>query len=326
MSGSGAGDGLSLLLELGWGQERLHQLVLRELLARTRLATVLGLWSDSEQPNVMYEPFGGLFDLALADGAPRVLMEIKVSADLGDHQRDRQRAKGLELGLSRAYILLGPSFFAGQDEVGARNIGIPELAKAIEESLPSPETPLGQLGLTYLRRLAADVRSWTAEHDARSTSGLDLFRLYAEMTAAWPVDVRPTKVTHHGGPDWIVNADAWTMGAKDGWECADFYWEMVNGRTRFKLHCEGDENLRLEARNGFREALERAASELAVPVARTRAKAGAYMTSLELLDDARDEVLVDGRVSAERSLALYQRATAVFERALEILPTLKSGR
>jgi hypothetical protein len=323
MSGPGTDDGLSLLLDRGWGQERLHQLILRELLAQTQLATVLCLWSDPEPPVVMYEPFGGLFDLALAEGAPRILLEIKVGADLGYHQRDRQRAKGLELGVGRAYVLLGPSFFAGQDEADARNIGVPELAQAIEESLPPLETALGQLGSAYLRRLEVDVRSWTAEHDVRSTSGLDLFRLYAEMTAAWPVDVRPTKVTHHGGPDWIVNADAWTKGALPGWECANFYWEMVNGRTRFKLHWEGDERLRLIARNGFREALEQAASELAVPVARTKTKAGAYMTSLELAGDARDEVVVEGRVNPERSLALYRRATAVFERALEILPALE---
>ena len=98
---------------------------------------------------------------------------------------------------------------------------------------------------------------------------------------------------------------------------------MVNGRTRFKLHWDGDERLRLVARNGFREALEHAASELAVPVARARAKAGAYMTSLELAGDARDEIVVEGRVSPELSLALYRRATAVVERALEILPMLE---
>ena len=45
---------------------------------------------------------------------------------------------------------------------------------------------------------------------------------------------------------------------------------------------------------------------------------GKYMTALELAGDARDEVLVEGRVSSERSRALYDRATAPFLRALEV--------
>ena len=96
--------------------------------------------------------------------------------------------------------------------------------------------------------------------------------------------------------------------------------EMVNGRTRFKLLWEGDVAQRLDARTAYREALERAAKELAEPVGRTRTRAGKYMTALELASDARDEVLVEGRVSPERSRALYDRATTLFLRALELLP------
>ena len=97
---------------------------------------------------------------------------------------------------------------------------------------------------------------------------------------------------------------------------------MVNGQTRFKVQWDGDEALRMTICNAFRDALEAAARDLAVPVARTRAKAGVYMTALELAGDARDEVLVDGRVDAERSRSLYDRATAVFQRSLELLPQL----
>ena len=46
------------------------------------------------------------------------------------------------------------------------------------------------------------------------------------------------------------------------------------------------------------------------------------MTALELTGDVRDEVLVDGRVSAEKARQLYDRATRLFHRALELVPSL----
>lgn len=315
-------DGLSLLLERAWGQEVVHQLVLRELLQRTDLAAVLGLWASPEPPTVMYEPFGGLFDLALPSDSPRILIELKVSADLGDNQRARQHERAVTLLAQRVYILLGPSYFMALDEPDARNIGAPDLAHAIRSLAGIEDITVRELAAAYVQRLEADAAGWGSMHEARSTSGLDLFRLYAEMAAAWPVTVRPIKVTHHGGPDWIINANAWTTSAAAGWAGARFYWEMVNGRTRFKIQWEGDEALRMTARNAFRDALEAAARELGVPASRTHARAGAYMTALELAGDARDEVLVDGRVDAERSRGLYDRATAVFRRSLDLLPQL----
>jgi len=317
--------GLRLLLDRAWTQEVVHELVLRELLERTGLAAVLGLWDGDTPPRVWYEPFRGLFDLALANELPRVLIELKVGADLGDDQRRRQRERASELGCPRVYVLLGTAFFAALDEPDARNIGVPELAAAIRSSLDGQDGAVGDLGRAYLERLDADALAWQAAHDPTSRSGLDLFRLYVELASAWPVDVRPTKVTHRGGPDWIINADAWTKRDVPGWEPATFYWEMVNGRTRFKLLWEGDEARRLDARTAYREALERAAMELGEAVGRTRARAGKYMTALELASDARDEVIVEGRVSSERSRALYDRATALYLRALEVLPDKRAG-
>jgi hypothetical protein len=312
--------GLQLLLDRAWTQEVVHQLVLRELFEGTRLAATLGLWQDDAAPRVWYEPYRGLFDLALANELPRVLIELKVAADLGAHQRRRQRERATELSCPRVYVLLGTAYFAALDEPDARNIGVPELAAAIRSSLDGQGGAVGDLGRAYLGRLEADAVAWQGEHDPTSESGLDLFRLYVDMASSWPVEVRPTKVTHPGGPDWIINADAWTKRDVPGWEPATFYWEMVNGRTRFKLLWEGDIAQRLDARTGYREALERAAKELGERVGRTRTRAGKYMTALELAGDARDEVLVDGRVSSERSRALYDRATALFLRALELLP------
>jgi hypothetical protein len=313
-------DGLRLLIDRGWTQEVVHQLVLRELLERTGLAAALGLWQGATAPRVWYEPYRGLFDLALADTLPRVLIELKVGADVGEHQRRRQRERAAVLACPRVYVLLGTAYFAALDEPDARNIGVPELAVAIRTSLPGNDGSVGDLGRAYLERLEADAVAWQAEHDPTSASGLDLFRLYVEMASAWPVEVRPTKVTHPGGPDWIINADAWTKSDVPSWEPATFYWEMVNGRTRFKVHWEGEIAHRLGARTAYREALERAAKELGEPVGRTRTRTGKYMTALELASDARDEILVGGRVSPERSRALYDRATALFRRALELLP------
>jgi hypothetical protein len=317
-------NGLQLLLDRAWTQEVVHQLVLRELLEGTGLAAVLGLWQGDTAPRIWYEPYRGLFDLAIGGESPEVLIELKVGADLGEHQRRRQRDRASELACPRVYVLLGTAYFAALDEQDARNIGVPELAAAITTSLDGQGGAVGDLGRAYLQRLEADAVAWQAEHDPTSGSGLNLFRLYVDMAASWPVEVRPTKVTHPGGPDWIINADAWTKRDVPGWERATFYWEMVNGRTRFKLLWEGDVAQRLDARTAYREALERAARELAEPVGRTRTRAGKYMTALELASDARDEVLVEGRVSPERSRALYDRATTLFLRALELLPYVEA--
>ena len=46
------------------------------------------------------------------------------------------------------------------------------------------------------------------------------------------------------------------------------------------------------------------------------------MTGIEILADGRAFVLVDGQVSAERSRELYDRTTALFRLALELLPEI----
>lgn len=330
--------GLRLLLNRAWGQEVVHQLVLRELLAHTALARELGLWQQEVAPSVLYEPFNGLFDLALADAEPRVLIELKVGAELSDNQRGRQRARAAELAAQRVYVLMGPSFFMAQNEPEARNIGSPELAAAVRKAVgqlggtlgqPGPLgelSALGDLGRTYADRLEMDAAAWAGEHDPRAQSGIDLFRLYSEMAACWPITTRPSKVTNRGGPDWILNAQAWTRIGTPGWEPAQFYWEIVNGRTRFKVNWAGDEALRLVVREHFREALETAAREIGEGVSRTHRRLGSAMSALQLSGDVRDEVLVEGRVSAEKSRQLYDRATALFLRSIELLPSLTEPR
>lgn len=222
-------------------------------------------------------------------------------------------------------MLLGQSFFAAEEEPDARNIGVPELAAAIKATVVALTGAVADLGGAYLQRLEADAARWSGDYDPRSNEGLDLFRFYAEMAAAWPVDVRPKKVTHRGGPDWIINVDTWTKAEVPGWEQAEFYWEMVNGRTRFKIHWAGDESLRMPMREAYREALEQAAAEIGEPVGRTRRKPGAYMTALELVGDARDEVLINGRVDAARSRALFERASTLSARALDLIAPVSLG-
>lgn len=236
-------SGLELLIERSWRQEDIHQLVLRELLLETPLARALGLWDDGELATVLYEPFRGLFDLALGD-PPRILIELKVGADLSDNQRGRQRLRAIELAVPRVYVLLGPSFFMALEEPDARNIGVPELAVAIRTATDGLSGAIGDLAAAYLTRLKADAGRWDAEHDPGASSGLDLFRIYRDMAAAWPVETRPSKATHPGGIDWIINGNAWTRPGTPGWEPAEMYWEMVNGRMRFKFYWRGDEAMR----------------------------------------------------------------------------------
>jgi hypothetical protein len=116
-----------------------------------------------------------------------------------------------------------------------------------------------------------------------------------------------SKATHPGGIDWIINGNAWTRPATPGWEPAEMYWEMVNGRMRFKFYWRGDEAMRLTARTAYRAALEQAAEELGVEARRTRTVLGRTMTGLELSVDGRTELIVNGRVDPERSRALYER-------------------
>lgn len=296
-----------------------HQLVLRDLLNQTTLAHALGLWDRPDPPVVRYEPFSGLFDLSLEDVATTTLIELKVGAEVGAYQRDRQRQLATRLSVPRVYLLLGPAFFMALTEPDARNIGTPELALAVRHSVADVEGAIGELGRAYADRLEADALAWTATHDPASTSGLDYMRIYREIAAAWPVAATPSTATNPGGRDWILGADAWTTSHAPGWGPAQFYWEIVNGRTRFKLHWGGDVAQRRPARAGFRAALELAGAALGESVARTRAKLGGYMTAAEFAEDARVEVLVDGRVDAERARRLYDRATAVFLRALDLL-------
>lgn len=321
-SGAEPSPGLQLLLERLWRQEITHEHVLAELFHQTELAQVLGLWTRDSRPGVMVEPDRGIFDLALLDeaGAARMFIELKFAAASGWSQRTRQRAFAEAAGAERAYILLGTSFFEIDREAGVRYLGVPELLAGLAAT--AADGALGELQAAYAERLALDAEVWSGAHDPASTSHVAILRLYQAIAEAWPVDVHPYRATNPGGPDWILNGDAWTTLPLAGWEQARFYWEIAGGRVRFKLQWDGSERDRRRARDTYERALLEAGRAVGIPVERTRRVSGHYMSAAQLPCQVRDHVVVDGAVSAERARRLYDDATSIFQAALERVPPL----
>jgi hypothetical protein len=309
--------GLQLLLERLWRQEVTHEHVLAELFHHTELARVLGLWGPDSRPAVVVEPDRGIFDLALLDGAgaARLYIELKFAAASGWDQRERQRAFARAAGAERAYILLGTSFFEIDREPGVRYLGVPELLAGLAAT--AADGALGELQAAYGERLAQEAAAWSGEHDPTSGSHVAILRLYQAIADAWPVDVHPYRATNRGGPDWILNGDAWTTLPLAGWEQARLYWEISGGRVRFKLQWEGHEGGRRRARDTYERALVEAGRAVGIQVERTRRVRGHYMSAAQLPHLVREYVVIDGAVSAERAGRLYDEATAVFRAALE---------
>ncbi len=314
--------GLQLLLERLWRQEITHEHVLAELFHHTELARVLGLWARDMRPGVVVEPDRGIFDLALLDvgGTARLYIELKFAAASGWNQRSRQRAFAEAAGAERAYILLGTSFFEIDREPGVLYLGVPELLAGLAAT--AADGALGELQAAYAERLALDAAVWSGAHDPASTSHVAILRLYQAIAEAWPVDVHPYRATNPGGPDWILNGDAWTTLPLAGWEQARFYWEIAGGRVRFKLQWDGSEGDRRRARDTYERALLAAGQDIGIPVERTRRVSGHYMSAAQLPYQVRDYVVVDGMPSTERARRLYDEATAVFQAALERVPPL----
>lgn len=313
--------GLTLLIDRLWGQEVTHKVVLVELFRHTDLATRLELWIGDDRPSVIVEPGRGVFDLALNRGRDTVVfIELKFGAESGQHQRVRQRewAEGAKAG--RTYILLGPSFFEIPREEGVHYIGVPELMTAIAATIA--DGALGELAAAYVERLEHDAAAWSGEHDPATSSSVEILKLYQEIADAWPVTVQPWRMTNPGGPDWILNADAWATVDTPGWEPARFYWEIAGRHLRFKVEWNGEPTQRMPARAGFERALEVAAREVGVDLERTPRKAGRSMTAAQLPGSVQDLVLVAGRVAPERARRLYDDATAVFAAAIRNLEPL----
>lgn len=312
---------LDLLLERGWGLEVLHQLILKELFDQSNLGRELGIWSLDAPPDVLYEPFRGLFDLALRGDGPDVLIELKGATEVGEGQRSRQLAFAEAAGARRVYILLGVGYWAITREAGPTYIGLPDLAEAVRRTVPTLTGPLRELADAYLRRLEDSAATWTQNLGAEG-GAITILRLYADIAAAWPVEVRPWRATNRSGPEWILDADAWTKPDVTGWAGAELYWELVNGRTRFKVKWSGDPARAMMVRRVYQQSLLDAAAATGVDIRPTRAKRGRWMTAAEFEGNAADDVVIDGRVDPTAARALYDRATATFRAAIARLPPL----
>jgi hypothetical protein len=286
------------------------------------LAQVLGLWPNEPRPRVVIEPDRGIFDLALLDGSAtaRMFIELKFAAASGWDQRRRQRAFAEAAGAERAYILLGTSFFEIDREPAVRYLGVPELLSGLAAT--TTDGALGELQTAYAERLTRDAAVWSGAHDPASASHVAILRLYQAIADAWPVDVHPYRATNRGGPDWILNGDAWTTLPVAGWEHARFYWEIAGSRVRFKLQWDGPEGHRRRARDTYERVLVEAGRAAGIRVELTRRVSGHYMSAAQLPYEVREYVVVDGVVSAERALRLYDEATAVFQAGLERVPPL----
>ena len=316
----GAG-GLALLLDRLWGQEVTHKLVLAELFRHTDLAKRLGLWGDDDRPDVAIEPGRGIFDLALFRGsAIAAAIELKFGAQSGQDQRDRQLKWAEDTHASRAYILLGTSFFEIPRDDGVLYIGVPDLLTAMR-SLAAEEA-VGELARAYALRLSLDAAAWTGGHDPDAAGGVAILRLYNEIGATWPVHARSYRATNRSGPDWILNPDAWTTVDIPGWEPAQFYWEIAGGQVRFKLEWKGDPFVGSMARDAYLQALETSAGEARVQIQRTVRRPGRWMTAAKLPGAVTELVLVEGRVDRDRARKLYDDADAVFSRAVDNLAPL----
>jgi hypothetical protein len=171
----------------------------------------------------------------------------------------------------------------------------------------------------YVDRLTRDAAVWSGAHDPSTTDHVAILRLYQEIADAWPVAVHPWRATNRGGPDWILNGNAWTTVDLAGWEAARFYWEIAGGHLRFKLEWTGRAQGRLPARNAYERALLEGARELGIAIERTSRRGGHWMTAAQLPPEIREYVVVDGAVSTERARKLYDDATAVFAVALRRL-------
>ena len=313
-------SGLALLVDRLWGQEVTHKIVLAELLRHTDLAARLGLWAGQDRPGVAVEPDDRIFDLALASGVrTAVFIELKFGAQSGQNQRERQQRWAEAAKADRVYILLGTSFFEIPHETGVRYVGVPQLLEAVASV--EADGAVGELARAYAGRLGRDAVAWTGDHDD-DPGGVATLRLYTDIAAAWPVDVQPYRVTNPGGPDWILNADAWTSVDTPGWASARFYWEIAGRHVRFKIEWTGNESARATARDAYLRALEAGAKATGFDVRPTARRLGRGMTAAQFPELVRDLVVVGGRVNPERARALYDDATAVFRAALRNLEPL----
>jgi hypothetical protein len=308
-----------------FGQEVFHQLVLQELLALTDLGQRLGIWSHTQPPAVVSEPRRGLFDLGLAQFAVGVERPIEVYLELkvGSHLEADQFEQQLEgaADVQRVYLLLGSTYFRWRHAGTATFIGVTELAAAITAIGAKYTGTPGEIARVYGARLSEEAERWSQTMDPTHTwDALDYFRFYAEVAPTWPVEVNIYPVTNRSGQQYVLNApSSWSTPTGPEWQDGQVYWELVNGRLRYKLQWDGASGARLGRRRAWQEALRGAALERGEELHQPRSSHGRAMTVAELGGDIREVLIHEGSVDVQRSRDLYDRASRLFDLAVRRL-------
>ena len=312
-------EGLRAVVDLMMDQENFHQRVLGELLGRTRLGAELALW-DRGLPRVVLEPLRGLFDLALqndSDTVP-VFIELKSGSWLGVDQFQRQAQHVQKHRGRRAYVLLGPTYWAWHRNDEAAVIGLPGLTDAILRAEPSIEdTGLRQLALTYAAALGTQRPSWEGSLPDRAADwrAHDWFRFFDGLLAAWEVPAAMYPVTNPGGQDYILSPrPGWITIQGLGGDAA-LYWELVFGKVRFKIRWLGAPEERRRIRDMCRMAYLSAAREQGIVLEHPRSRPGAHMSLVELSGDVRDRLLHEGELDVREARDLLNAVTRLHENA-----------
>ena len=323
-----------LMLSL-FDQEVLHQKILETLLGRTQLARRLGIWNEDRIPRVHHEPERGCFDIGLSvdDGERSVLIELKAEAHLTEKQFEAQGKLVAASGgkASRAYILLGPAFFCWKGRlkeahlvlVGAKALCL-SLEAVLEERGQGPDRELASGYLAVLRRYQDSHPVDGAYRSLKDWVESDFMRFYSEMLNAWGVPGKIYPVTHRGGQDLIMNAtDEW-LELKGTDFTGQIFWEVVNGKVRFKIHYVGPKDRRKRVRERCRQSFEEAARQFGFEVRRI-GRVGVDMTIIELKEDSRDEVLREGRMIEELARGLLSRCRNLHREAAGRLGVLEAA-
>lgn len=276
----------------------------------------LGFWATG-RPRVMLEPLRGLFDLALdAEQETRVYIELKAASWLWPHQYDRQTEYIRAHGGRRAYVLLGPTYWAWHRMEGVTVIGLPRLADAISRVEPTIEEPgLLQLARAYAGALDSERSRWEGPLPPPSSDWRphDWFRFFDDIVDAWSEPASMYPATNPGGQDLILNPEgAWVEVQGLGGD-ATIYWELVFGKVRFKVRWQGAPAHQRRIRDTLRTAYVDVAKDRGIVLERPRSRPGTHMSLAELSGDARERLLDHRGLDVGAALALLDEVTTLHE-------------
>lgn len=328
-------NGVDLVLHLLWGQEVLHQKLLRELFEETDLAVALGLWNESERPSVRCEPVEQLFDLGLlSPGKTSTYIELKVRGTLSAKQEDEQREFAKKKQAPRAYILLGPSYFCWRSQFSknkhpATVVGPEQLAQALREELANiADEALKTVATTYLHRLESLIRGYQQPHprnkaDEWRESDLRVYRFLDELGSHWPSAASVYPMHRRDGKARILNPrpERDRQRILVSQTPAIIYWEIVEDVVRFKVNVADEYKARRQAvRRDCRAALLEAAEQLKLVLSPINGKTGKSTSLAQLQGNVRAAVLDDdGKVDAMQARQLFARCERLLKEMVKRL-------